>query len=42
MRYSAVIREFEIIGEAVGKLSDDLKNEHNQINWQDIKISATY
>jgi len=37
MRYSAVIREFEIIGEAVGKLSDDLKNEHNQINWQDIR-----
>lgn len=37
MRYSAVIREFEIIGEAVGKLSDDLKNEHNQVKWQDIK-----
>jgi uncharacterized protein with HEPN domain len=37
MKYSAVIREFEIIGEAVGKLSDSLKNEHAQINWQDIK-----
>ena len=24
MRYAAVIREFEIIGEAVGKLSEDL------------------
>lgn len=37
MRYSAVIREFEIIGEAVAKLSDELKNEHPQVNWQDIK-----
>jgi len=26
--FSAVIREFEIIGEAVGKLSDALKRKH--------------
>lgn len=37
MRYSAVIREFEIIGEAVGKLSEQLKGEYPEIPWQDIK-----
>ena len=35
--YSAVIREFEIIGEAVGKLPDNLKQKHPGIEWQDIK-----
>lgn len=35
--YSAVIREFEIIGEAVGKLPDDLKQSREDIEWQDIK-----
>lgn len=34
---SAVIREFEIIGEAVGKLPDDLKSRRPDIEWQDIK-----
>jgi uncharacterized protein with HEPN domain len=37
MRYSAVIREFEIIGEAVGKLPAALKTEYSDIPWQDIK-----
>ena len=37
MRYSAVIREFEIIGEAVGKLSAPLKAKYPDIPWQDIK-----
>ncbi len=37
MRYSAVIREFEIIGEAVGKLSEELKSEYPEIPWQDVK-----
>jgi uncharacterized protein with HEPN domain len=37
MRYSAVIREFEIIGEAVGKLSEELKGGYPEISWQDIK-----
>jgi len=37
MRYSAVIREFEIIGEAVGKLSDELKSGYPEIPWQDVK-----
>ena len=35
--YSAVIREFEIIGEAVGKISDELKLNHPDIERQDIK-----
>ena len=37
MRYSAVIREFEIIGEAVGKLPGKLKEKYPEIPWQDIK-----
>lgn len=37
MRYSAVIREFEIIGEAVGNLSVGLKDGYPEIPWQDIK-----
>lgn len=37
MRVSAVIREFEIIGEAVGKLAMPLKESHPDIPWQDIK-----
>ena len=35
--YSAVIREFEIIGEAVAKIPDSLKQRHSDIEWQDIK-----
>ena len=35
--YSAVIREFEIIGEAVAKLPDDWKRRRADIEWQDIK-----
>ena len=37
MRCSAVIREFEIIGEAVGKLSEELKGGYPEIPWQDVK-----
>lgn len=35
--YSAVIREFEIIGEAVGKLPDEVKRDYPEVAWQDIK-----
>ena len=35
--YSAVIREFEIIGEAVGKLPEDIKQKRTEVEWQDIK-----
>ena len=34
---SAVIREFEVIGEAVGKLPDEMKQRHPDVEWQDIK-----
>lgn len=37
LRYSAVIREFEIISEAVGKLSLALKEGYPDVPWQDIK-----
>ena len=33
---SAVIREFEIIGEAIGKLPDELKQKRPDVEWQDI------
>jgi len=35
--YSAVIREFEIIGEAVGKLPEELRVTRPDVEWQDIK-----
>jgi len=34
---SAVIREFEIIGEAVAKLPEELKGRRQDVEWQDIK-----
>jgi len=35
--YSAVIREFEEIGEAVGKCFEELKEKHPDVEWQDMK-----
>ncbi len=35
--YSAVIREFEIIGEAVGKLPESYREKRPDVEWQDIK-----
>jgi len=35
--YSAVIREFEIIGKAVGKLPEEIREKRKDIVWQDIK-----
>ena len=37
MRYSAVIREFEIIGEAVYKLQNEIRETAPDVKWQDIK-----
>ena len=34
--YSAVIREFEIIGEATKNLSEDIIEKYNEIEWRDI------
>ena len=35
---NAVIREFEIIGEAVKNLSDELKLRHPGLPWRDITV----
>ena len=36
MMQDAVIRELEIIGEAVGKLSDDIKRNNPDLPWRNI------
>src|SRR5262245_53296086 len=33
----AVIRNFEIIGEAAGRLPDDFKDQHSNIDWHKIR-----
>ncbi len=35
--HAATIRELEIIGEAVGKLSDELKSSYTKVQWRDIR-----
>lgn len=35
--YSAVIREFEIIGEATSKLPNKIKEQYPEVPWRDIK-----
>ena len=35
--FDAVIRNFEIIGEASGRLPDDFKQSHPQIDWHRIR-----
>lgn len=34
--YNAVIRSFEVIGEAVVHIPKELREKHNEINWQEI------
>jgi uncharacterized protein with HEPN domain len=41
MRGAAVIREFEIIGEAVAKLPEHLKNKYPEVPWREIKDFRT-
>jgi uncharacterized protein with HEPN domain len=36
LKQSAVVREIEIIGEAVKNVSIKLKDKHPEINWRDI------
>jgi len=36
MRQSAIIREIEIIGEAVKNISNSLKNKYKEVEWKDI------
>ena len=35
--YSATIRELEVIGEAVSKISDEIKAKYQDVLWQPIK-----
>lgn len=37
MRCAAVIREFEIIGEAVGKLPESIRAQYPGVPWREIK-----
>ncbi len=37
MRGELQIREFEIIGEAVGKLPERVKQQRPEVPWQDVK-----
>jgi len=34
---SAVVRNLEVIGEAVANLPEDFKEKHSEIEWRDIK-----
>ena len=34
---SAVVRQFEIIGEAIGNISDDTRNKYPEVEWIKIK-----
>lgn len=36
LKQSAIVREIEVIGEAVKNLSDTLKNNHKEIEWKEI------
>ncbi|MCX6750080.1 MAG: DUF86 domain-containing protein [Candidatus Pacearchaeota archaeon] len=36
LNQSAIVREIEIIGEAVKNLSEDIKDKHKEIEWKDI------
>lgn len=35
-KQSAVIRQFEIIGEAAGKLSPEFVNQHSEVDWSKV------
>ena len=39
---SASIREFEIIGEAVGKLPEQIRSLRSDIEWQDIVLKLLF
>ena len=36
LKRSAIVREIEIIGEAVKNMSESLKNKHPEIEWKEI------
>lgn len=36
LKHDAIIREIEIIGEAVKNISENLKNRHQEVKWKEI------
>ena len=36
LKQSAIVREIEIIGEAVKNISESLKNKHKEVEWKEI------
>lgn len=36
MKQSAIVREIEIIGEAVKNISEELKKKHKEVEWKEI------
>ena len=36
LKQSAIVREIEIIGEAVKNISENLKDKHREIEWKEI------
>lgn len=38
--YDAVLRNLEIIGEAVKKIPEDIKSDYGKIEWRKIAVSA--
>jgi len=36
LKQSAIVREIEIIGEAVKNISETLRNKHSEIEWKEI------
>lgn len=36
MKQSAIVREIEVIGEAVKNISENLKKKHKEIEWREI------
>jgi len=42
LRIDAVIRNFEIIGEAAGNVSDDVQTRHPGVPWQTMKSMRNF
>lgn len=36
LKQSAIVREIEVIGEAVKNVSENLKNKHKEVSWREI------
>lgn len=36
LKQSAIVREIEVIGEAVKNISENLKNKHREVSWKEI------